>query len=177
MTVSKNKSERRRREIDELIGVIPANDDAHPPIAATMSPGQLAEFFGTVERTINLLAQRDVLSRLANNRFDTAESTRRYIEFVRRSRGSAELDAEKLRLVSEQADREAIRNATARGDLVEATAVERRWTDILRQVRSALLAVPSRVAGRAGHLTPADLEIIDREIRDALQEMADHDDA
>lgn len=170
------RSEKRRRDIDDIVGTIPANDDnADSGIAATVRTSELAALLGISERNVDMLVTKGVLTKIGPARFSTRDSITAYCAYARRAKGNLQLDAEKLRLVSEQADREAIRNATARGDLIEATAVERRWTDILRQVRSALLAVPSRVAGRAGHLTPTDLEIIDREIRDALQEMADHD--
>jgi len=171
------RSEKRRRDIDDIVGTIPANDDnADSGIAATVRTSELAALLGISERNIDMLVTKGVLTKIGPARFNTRDSITTYCAYARRAKGNLQLDAEKLRLLSEQADREAIRNATARGDLIEATSVERRWTDILRQVRSSLLAVPSRVAGRAGHLTPADLEIIDREIRDALQEMADHDD-
>jgi phage terminase Nu1 subunit (DNA packaging protein) len=35
-----------------------------------------------------------------------------------------------------------------------------------------MLVVPSRVRQRLGHLTVADVEVIDREVRDALTEAA-----
>lgn len=41
-------------------------------------------------------------------------------------------------------------------------AVEREWSDVLRQVRAGMLAVPSRVAARLPHLTPQDIREIDQ---------------
>lgn len=40
-------------------------------------------------------------------------------------------------------------------------------------VRSNMLALPSRVQQRLGHLTAHDLAEIDREIRDSLEELSD----
>lgn len=57
---------------------------------------------------------------------------------------------------------------TRRGELLDAAAVEREWSDVLRQVRAGMLAVTSRVRSRLPHLTSHDATVIDREIRDAL---------
>lgn len=167
----------RARDFADLIGGddIPGNDDALN-LPGTMRTKELAALLGISERNVDMLVTKNVLVKIARGRFNTRDSIAAYCGYARRAKGNIELDAEKLRLVSEQADREALRNSAARGELVSSVEVERRWTGILRQVRSALLAVPSRVSGRAGHLTGADLEIIDREIRDALQELSSHDD-
>lgn len=78
---------------------------------------------------------------------------------------------EKTRLATEQADKIALANAKARGELVSAVAVEREWSAILRELRSALLAMPTRLQQRAPHLTAHDIRLIDRELRDLLTEM------
>jgi phage terminase Nu1 subunit (DNA packaging protein) len=49
----------------------------------------------------------------------------------------------------------------------------RKWSGILRKVRAAILAVPSRVAARLPHLSRADVAEIDAEVRAALTEMGD----
>src|SRR5258705_11395366 len=54
------------------------------------------------------------------------------------------------------------------GELVEAVAVEREWAGIVRQVRAAMLAVPSRVRSRLPHLTAHDAGVLDEEVRAAL---------
>ena len=63
-----------------------------------------------------------------------------------------------------------------RGELLEADAVAREWQDILRQLRAGVLAVTSQVRSRLPHLTPADADVIDREIRDALTVLGHGDD-
>lgn len=159
----------RRAEIEELAGI--ANDNADV-ISAEMSAAQLARLFDMSHRQINTLAEKGILGRNAEGKFDTTDSVRRYIAFCRKG-GNSELESEKLRLTREQADKLAIQNQISQGELVPAADVERRWTAVLTLVRAAVLAVPSRVSGRAGHFTAADLDIIDREIRDALQELSD----
>ena len=58
---------------------------------------------------------------------------------------------------------------------MEADAVTRAWSDILRKVRSRILAVPSRV--RQAAAIPAEtVEVMDRELRLALEELGHGDD-
>ena len=79
--------------------------------------------------------------------------------------------AERGRLAKAKADLAETKHAVLRGDLVEALAVEREWSDILRSVRAAMLALPSRVAQRLPHLTPHDILQLDAEVRAALVDM------
>jgi phage terminase Nu1 subunit (DNA packaging protein) len=62
-------------------------------------------------------------------------------------------------------------NATARGELVEATAVEAEWSGVLRTVRAGALAIPSRAAQRLPHLSAHDIAVIDSEVRGVLTEI------
>lgn len=70
---------------------------------------------------------------------------------------------ERDRLAREQADNVALKNAALRRELVPAVEVEQRWSEILRRVRSKLLAVPSRVRQQCPHFTQHDIDAIDSE--------------
>jgi phage terminase Nu1 subunit (DNA packaging protein) len=48
----------------------------------------------------------------------------------------------------------------------------REWGGVLRTIRASMLAVPSRIGARLPHLDATDLDALDREIRDALGEVA-----
>lgn len=80
--------------------------------------------------------------------------------------------SERLRLVKEQADNAALKNAALRRDLLPAAEVEREWTGIMRQVRAGVLAVPSRLRQTLPHLSAADMDAIDTELRRALEDLA-----
>lgn len=58
-----------------------------------------------------------------------------------------------------------------RGEFVPCGEVERAWGDIVRGIRSRILAVPSRLRQTVPNLTTSDVSLIDRELRDALQEL------
>lgn len=87
------------------------------------------------------------------------------------------VENERDRLVREQATNVALKNAALRRELVSAAEVEARWSDILRRVRSRLLAVPSRVRQASPHLTAHDVALFDAELRRALDELAGAADA
>jgi len=152
------------------------------PVEVTVSTAELADAFGVSDRTVRDLAARGVLPRVAPGRFDLRASVRAYAGHLREQaagRGNGdgaamtELSAERLREARERADKIALANAKARGEMVLAADVEKAWSEILRDVRARMLAVPARVRARLGHLTHTDGAIIEQEVRDALQGAAD----
>ena len=80
----------------------------------------------------------------------------------------AKATAERARLLAAQAATAELKLAHQRGALLDAAAVEAEWSAMLRSVRAAMLAVPSRVASRLPHLTAHDISELDLEIREAL---------
>lgn len=144
-----------------------------------MTTAALADLLGLSTRTVRELAARGIVVRSGRRgEFCVAKSVLAYCEHLREvaaGRGGEdavlELSAERAKLAHEQTIGHALKNAALRGELVEASAVERQWADTLRLVRAGMLAVPSRCQQRLAHLAAADVSIIDREIRDALAEI------
>ena len=91
---------------------------------------------------------------------------RRHRSWLRRSA------SERARLARAQADAHALRNAQLCGKPVALADAEREWSATLRAVRSAMLAIPSRVRQRLGNLRAADAAVIEDEVRWALTEAA-----
>ncbi|MGF6859660.1 phage terminase Nu1 subunit (DNA packaging protein) [Rhodobacteraceae bacterium MBR-64] len=138
----------------------------------------LCDLWGITPGALTQLVKRGIATRLGHNAYDLTTSTRAYIEHLRGTaagRGGEEqvltLTGERARLASAQADAQELKNATLRGEMVKADDVAREWADVLRALRSRLLAVPSRVRQSLGHLAPADVDVIDREIRNTLQQI------
>jgi phage terminase Nu1 subunit (DNA packaging protein) len=77
-------------------------------------------------------------------------------------------EAARTRKESHLADLRGIEVDERRGKLLNAQAVEREWSDMLRQVRAGVMAVVSRVRARLPHLTGHDAAILDQELRAAL---------
>lgn len=151
-------------------------------IPGTLSEVQLADLLGIGASRVRTLARDGVLVRNPGKKgtpatFDVRASLHGYLAQLREGavKGGAapdELKVEKLRLAKQQADKLEIANAAARGDMVRAADVEREWANVLRDIRSTLLAVPSRVGSKLPHLTAADVAAVDREIKAALEGLA-----
>ena len=137
---------------------------------------ELGAWLGITPNRAHALGRDGVLPRGDDKTFPLRASVRAYCDHCRSlAKGKqvdADLAAEKLRLAKANAEKAEAVNAKARGELIPAAEVEREWATVLRAVRAAMLAVPSRVAQNAGHLTPHDINAIDREVRDALEETA-----
>jgi len=86
-----------------------------------------------------------------------------------------DLKAEKIRQSREAADKLALQNAASRGELVRSSDVESAWSNVLRDVRAMMLAVPSRCGASLPHLSAHDVGAIDTEIKSALRGLADAD--
>ncbi len=128
------------------------------------------------------LKNRGIAVHLSKNSYDLAATVRAYVQHLRGTasgRGGEEhvltLTGERARLSRAQAEAVEMKNAVARAELVPAADVERAWGDVLRQVRARILAVPSRLR-QSLTLAPADVELIDRELRAALMELGHADD-
>jgi phage terminase Nu1 subunit (DNA packaging protein) len=103
------------------------------------------------------LAKADIVVRAGRGLYYLEESVRRYCEHIRRTAsqrgGEASLEAmraQRIRVVAEQADALALKNAAARGEMLDAKEVEAHWSATLRSVRAGMLAVPSRAGARPG---------------------------
>jgi phage terminase Nu1 subunit (DNA packaging protein) len=137
---------------------------------------ELAEWLGVSRQTVAELASAGVVVRVGRGKFELKKSVTAYCNKMRLQvtgraggeKAAAGAAAERCRLAKEQADKIAIANAKARGELVEASAVEAEWCGVLRALRAGLLVIPSRAAGRCPHLTPFDVAQIDAEVRAVL---------
>lgn len=112
--------------------------------------------------------------------YDLKASIRLYSAHMREvaaGRGDQEVADAKKRLDHAKASLAELKLAAAAGQMVEASDVERVWTDVLRQLRSRILAVPNRVRQLLGHLGEMETRVIDRELRDALAELGGEDEA
>lgn len=171
--------------IDDLLGTVP------PAERPGVTISEVAEWIGLSERQIARHATEGNVIKLGRNRYDLKASVRAYCAWMRDQAGhyapgsagtregppagsaKARLAEERERLVREQADAQALKNAQLRAELVPASEVEREWADVLRTVRASMLAVPSRIAARLAHLSADDVSVIDREVREALTDTAE----
>lgn len=148
--------------------------------ALIFSKAQLADFLDLTAKRVEQLQADGVLKPIGGSqrpRFHARDAVRAYCIFIREkaSRGVAVNDAlkdQRVRKESAMADKAELQNAALRGELVNSADVARAWGDIARDVRSGMLAVPSR-AGSALQLDAAGVAVIEREIHSALERLAD----
>lgn len=137
---------------------------------------QLSALVGVSENRIRQLCTAGTIERGEDGQFDLRNSVRAYCGTLRenaRGRGGPGLAAEREREARARADKLEMQNAAARRDLIPANEVEAMWDKMCRLIRARFLAMPARLQQHLGHLTTHDLSLIDREIRDALTELAD----
>lgn len=163
--------------MEDLLGPDPEPADELVPAA------ELAAWLGLSSGRVSELARDGILPRQSvpgGYGFPLKDSVRTYAEYLRKRAGqrsgSEQLAAEKLRLASEQADKLAIQNAKARGDLIPAAKVRAEWLNIAADLRARLLAVPSRVAAKLGFDRSA-AAALDAELRLAMTILTEADEA
>lgn len=140
----------------------------------TVGAGDLGEWLGVSSQSIAAFANDGKVVRVSRGKYDLKASVQTYTAHLREvaaARGGAagvlDLVQERARLAKEQADGHELKNAALRGELLPRDEVEAEWTDIVRKLRSGMLAIPSRIRQRLGMDASATAEV-DREIRDTL---------
>lgn len=148
----------------------------------TIGGADLCALLGISPAALTDLCRRGLAHRMGHNSYNLQRTIGDYTAHLRsvaarwgEGEEANDLTAQRARLAKEQADGQALKNAALRGELVPAADVERAWGDVLRQVRARVLAVPSRLR-QALALAPADVDKIDRELREALTELGNADD-
>ncbi|MFU1479060.1 hypothetical protein ACM25N_15655 [Roseovarius sp. C7] len=162
-----------RDNIAELIGEEWADGFAVPE---TVTADVLGEWLGMTANRVHALGRDGVLPRTSQKTYPLRASVAAYCEHARQlAKGKAAdkaLAEEKIRLAREQADKIALQNAAARGELLDSRQVANEWRAIVTDLRAAVLAVPSRVASRLG-LDRKETTALDAEIRAAMEAIAD----
>lgn len=149
-----------------------------------ISAQALAKLTGLSTRRLRELAEAGTLPRTAKGMFPHPGALLAYIKGLREAAagratdesGGQDLIRERAGLAKEQREAQALKNAQARGTLIDAATAERRWADEMVRIRSRLLAIPTDVAQALPHLTKHEIASIDRTLRDAMDEAGRGDD-
>ena len=138
----------------------------------------LATLTGLSTRRLRELAEKGSLPRTAKGMFPHPAAIQAYCAGLREAAagrgsdetGGQELVRERALLAKEQREAQALKNAALRGELIDAMAAERRWADEMVRLRSRMLAVPTDLAQVLPHLSKHDVAMVDRTLRDAMDE-------
>ncbi len=144
----------------------------------TVGGKDLCSLFDISPAALSDLKKRGIAVHLAHDTYDLTATTRAYVQHLRSMAAgwgtgdqAATLTSERARLAREQADAQALKNARLRGDLVEASEVERTWADALRQLRARILAGPARLRTERPDIDPQAFDAMDRALRATLTEV------
>jgi phage terminase Nu1 subunit (DNA packaging protein) len=144
---------------------------------STISVSEFAELVGVSTRTVSDLVKRKIIERAAGG-VPHPESIQRYVAHLRElaaGRGgeaAAEVSNQRAKLLAIQRERAEFALEQERELWVTVADVEAHWCSVLRTLRSACLALPTRIASRVPGLSREASYEIDHEIRLALTEMA-----
>jgi phage terminase Nu1 subunit (DNA packaging protein) len=136
-----------------------------PAATPKTSATDLADTLGISERTVRHLRRKGVLDPASG----PAEAARAYAAYRATLTPQSATKAAGERLKAAQADLAELKLAEARRELVPAAAVEARWANILQQVKAEVLGIVARVQADLPHLTPFDVQTMDKHVRRSLQ--------
>jgi terminase small subunit / prophage DNA-packing protein len=148
--------------------------------ASFVSANGLGVYLGISGRAVREHAANGVLTKNEKGRYRIPDAIIQYCAHFRdlaAGKGGTGVAAatatERTRLLRAQADAQEAKNREAIGSMLDAGAVERTWSDIIRQSCAAVLAVPPRCQQRLPHLTAHDINELDLELREALRALGE----
>jgi phage terminase Nu1 subunit (DNA packaging protein) len=136
----------------------------------------ISECLGVSREHVTRLANKGVIPKSIDGKYDLVPSVRGYIESLRARTDSASvsLTKEKTLLVKRQRERLELELARAREELVSVDLVNETWEKIIYACRSRLLVIPTKLAPLvfAAKTIPEVKEVIQDAIYEALRELA-----
>jgi phage terminase Nu1 subunit (DNA packaging protein) len=140
----------------------------------------LAELFGLYPQNISQLTTSGIIEVAPPGRNNLLQTVHRYVKHLRSKAdkrttgGSGDFADEKARLTKAQADMAEMEAEEMSGDLVRRSEVVQEWQNILMDMKSKLMAMPSKAATLvADEENPAVCQqILDKMVREALQELS-----
>ena len=121
------------------------------PGAPTYPVATIAKLLCLTPRRVQQLSQEGVIPRAERGRYELAPSVQGYVRYLQEriagnSKTPYDYHTEKARLVRAQADRAEAELAELNGNLVSAADVAEQWGHLLANMKSRLLAIPSKTA-------------------------------
>jgi phage terminase Nu1 subunit (DNA packaging protein) len=146
-------------------------------LPTSVSASDLAMLLGITKRSVNALAERGALPRLANGQFNLAEGLQAYVlhreGVIEAEHGVGDYGKARAALYEERAAMAKMAREKLEGSLVSVDETFRTWTDLVVMVRARILALPSKLAPRllGKHHAAEVQEIIRLEVYEALEDL------
>lgn len=126
------------------------------------------------------LAKKGLVVRRGHGSYLLEESVRNYVQHLRSAaarwdregQSGLTLSGERARLQRAKAEQVELANAKTKGELVRVEDVRREWLTLATDLRSALLAIPARLAARLG-MDRGQAALLESEMREALGSLTD----
>lgn len=137
---------------------------------------EVAEFLDITTRRVYQLVKAEIIDRLPDGKFDLKDVSEKYYEF---KFGSGSRDLNQVKAEHEEVKKRIseLKLAKMEGKLHEADDVELIMTNMLVTFRNRILSIPSKLAPQLigmkniGKIS----DLIERELRDALNELSEYD--
>ncbi|MFC3802818.1 hypothetical protein [Cohnella sp. GCM10012308] len=141
---------------------------------------QLADLLGLTPRRVQQLAEEGIVVKSGRGKYVAAESVQNYIRLqAEGAAGKSEVDYFDERALHERAKRRKteLELAVMEGELHRSDDVKLVMNDMIAAFRSRILAMPSKLAPQllAKDELPVILEMLTREVHDALTELSAYD--
>ena len=144
--------------------------------AGTVPAAMMAKLLGVSERRLQQLRKEQILPAGSHGKYELVGSVQGYITYLKNAaeRDSKELENAKLRKWNADAEAKELEVSILRGEAVPVNAVIELWGKITTEVRTNLLALPSRLAPKLvdSMTTAAKADFISGEINKALEGFA-----
>ena len=139
---------------------------------------KLADYLGLTERRIRQLRDQKIFRERAKGLYEPFENIRHYIGYIsgrEGADGALSLAEEKAKLMRVRRESAELELEEKRGNYHRTEEVEAVCAGILLNFRAKLLSMPTTLAQQLADMKdPADVDaLLDREIREALEELAD----
>lgn len=143
----------------------------------TISLSALAKLLMLSERRIQQLAKEGYIKQPAKRgEYDIVDAVQGYIKALKtaNSTGPKDIQREKLRLVSAQAEIAELKVSEAKGELVETSQVIGAWGEAVQMMKTKMLSIPSKAAQfvRVSKNDSEAKRIMEKYIKTALADLA-----
>lgn len=144
----------------------------------------LAKALGISRRWVYQLVNEGIIPKSENGKFNVADCTRRYCEYLRSGSTETKVDSQK-ELIQKKTDYEDVRHQIAslrlakmKNQVHDAADVERVITGMLVTFRTKILAIPAKLSLQLANKDKGYINaVLTNELREALTELSGYDPA
>lgn len=139
---------------------------------------QLADVIGKTAKWVNTLTRDGVLVQVSRGKYDLADNVQRYIKYAQHLSDNTDVDYNEEKALHERAKRKIAEMDLAEKELslIQVTEVVKILERMVGLFKARCLTIPSKVSPLIQYETelPVIVGILRKEIKEALQELADH---